>query len=455
MTRLAQRHDAVNLGQGFPDFDGPDFLHEAAVRAIRGGQEPVRPDRRRAGARPRRSCRHQERFWGLDYAPDEITVYAGATEAIFASLQALCDPGDEVVLFEPFYDSYRRRSPWPAPASAGGDACDRSPERPEPGVAFGYDPAELEAAIGPRTRAILLNTPHNPTGKVWNRERARAPRRRSAGEHDLLADLRRGLRAPGLRGRARAAGHPARHARAHGDHLLGRQDLQRHRLEDRLDLRAAGAHPGAPGGAPVHHLLQRHPVPARGRPRPRRRGRLLRRVPRRATGRAAIACAPGSRRSASGSTGRRAPTSCSPTSARSDGDDDVGLLPYAAGDGRRGGDPAHARSTSTRRRAGTWCASPSARPTRCSTRRSGACGGSRCLSRRARLRAPSIRRSGAPRRHPTRRESARESRRRCRPTSSGRTPRPTTPASSPGCAPPSRPAPTSSCCPRCSPAASR
>ncbi|MFP3939686.1 MAG: aminotransferase class I/II-fold pyridoxal phosphate-dependent enzyme [Acidobacteriota bacterium] len=165
MTRLAQRHGAVNLGQGFPDFDGPPFLMEAAIRAIRDGKNQYCP----TGGIPdlaRAIARHQERFWGLDYTPDEVTVYAGATEAIFASLQALCDPGDEVVLFEPFYDSYRA-----SVAMAGGReriVTLRDSGTTEGG--FTYDPEELEAAVGPRTKVILLNTPHNPTGKVFTRD---------------------------------------------------------------------------------------------------------------------------------------------------------------------------------------------------------------------------------------------------------------------------------------------
>ena len=160
MTRLAQAHGAVNLGQGFPDFDGPEFLHEAAVRAIRDGRNQYCP----TGGVPelaRAICRHQERFWSLSYDPSEVTVYAGATEAIFAALQALCDPGDEVILFEPFYDSYLA-----SVTMAGG--VPRVVTLRDDGGGFAYDPVELAAAAGPRTRAILVNSPHNPTGKVFS-----------------------------------------------------------------------------------------------------------------------------------------------------------------------------------------------------------------------------------------------------------------------------------------------
>lgn len=160
-TLLAQRHDAVNLGQGFPDFDGPEFLKDAAVRAIRGGRNQYcrmtgTPELNRAVAA------HQRRFYGLEYDPDaEVTVMNGATETLFATFQALCEVGDEVVFFEPFYDSYRA-----CVAMAGG--VERLVTLRAPG--FGYDARELERAITPRTRAILLNSPHNPAGKVFTRD---------------------------------------------------------------------------------------------------------------------------------------------------------------------------------------------------------------------------------------------------------------------------------------------
>ncbi|WP_428261272.1 methionine aminotransferase [Haliangium sp.] len=161
MTRLAIEHDAVNLGQGFPDFDGPDFVKEAAVRAIQEGHNQYC---RSAGlpALTQAIAEHQRRFWQLDYDPDsEITVYGGATEAIFATLQALCEVGDEVVLFEPYYDSYLA-----SVAMAG--AVPRLVKLRSPD--FAYDPAQLEAAISAKTRVVLVNSPHNPTGKVYCRE---------------------------------------------------------------------------------------------------------------------------------------------------------------------------------------------------------------------------------------------------------------------------------------------
>lgn len=160
ISRLAQLHGAVNLGQGFPDFDGPEFVKQAALDAIAAGHNQYCrtfgiPELTRAVAD------HEARFWGTPYDPEtEVTITSGATEAIFTTLQAILDPGDEVVLFEPFYDSYRA-----SVLLAGGVPKVVTLHDPD----FAFDPAALAAAIGPRTRAILVNTPHNPTGKIWSR----------------------------------------------------------------------------------------------------------------------------------------------------------------------------------------------------------------------------------------------------------------------------------------------
>jgi N-succinyldiaminopimelate aminotransferase len=160
MTQLAVRHNAVNLGQGYPDFDGPEFVKDAAIDAIRAGHNQYcRP----WGAPPLTEAiaEHRERFYGLSYdAESEVTVFAGATEAIFATLQALFEPGDEAVVFEPTYDSYR-------PALALAQAMVRSVPLVPPH--FDFDPSSLAQAVTSRTRAIILNSPHNPTGKVFQR----------------------------------------------------------------------------------------------------------------------------------------------------------------------------------------------------------------------------------------------------------------------------------------------
>jgi N-succinyldiaminopimelate aminotransferase len=164
MSALAERTGAVNLGQGFPDTDGPVEMLDAAAAALRSGYNqyppgPGRPELRAAVAN------HQRRFWGLDYDPDgEVIITAGATEAIAAAILALCEPGDEVVCFEPYYDSYA--------ASIALAQARRRPVtlRPTAAGRYVFDPDELRAAFSPRTRAVLLNSPHNPTGKVFTQE---------------------------------------------------------------------------------------------------------------------------------------------------------------------------------------------------------------------------------------------------------------------------------------------
>jgi N-succinyldiaminopimelate aminotransferase len=179
MTALAVRHDAVNLGQGFPDTDGPAGMLEAAKNALFGGANqyppgPGRPELRAAIARHRRR-------YGTEYDPDtEILVTAGATEAIAATLLALTERGDEVIVIEPYYDSYAA-----AVAMAGAER--RVVGLVEgPDGRFCLDVAALRAAVTPRTRAILVNSPHNPTGTVFTRAELEALAALCV-EHDLIA----------------------------------------------------------------------------------------------------------------------------------------------------------------------------------------------------------------------------------------------------------------------------
>ncbi|MTE19842.1 pyridoxal phosphate-dependent aminotransferase [Streptomyces sp. TRM43335] len=182
MSALAVATGSINLGQGFPDTDGPESVREAAVRALRdgrGNQYPPGP-----GIRELRAAvaGHQRRFHGLEYDPEtEVLVTAGATEAIAAALLALVEPGDEVIALEPYYDSYAA-----CVALAGGV---RVPVtlRPttDPAPAYRLDPDELRAAVTPRTRLLLLNTPHNPTGTVLGREELTAIAELAV-ERDLL-----------------------------------------------------------------------------------------------------------------------------------------------------------------------------------------------------------------------------------------------------------------------------
>ena len=161
MSALAVRHDAINLGQGFPDTEGPEDIVRAAADALldhRNQYPPLTglPELRAAVAEVNR------RFYGLSVDPaTEVVVTSGATEALAASLAALIDPGDEVVLIEPLYDTYL-----PTIRLLGG--VPRLVRLHEPD--WSLDRAELAAAFGPRTKAILLNSPMNPTGKVFTRE---------------------------------------------------------------------------------------------------------------------------------------------------------------------------------------------------------------------------------------------------------------------------------------------
>jgi N-succinyldiaminopimelate aminotransferase len=160
MSALAARTGAINLGQGFPDTDGPQEIVEAAVDALRGGQNQYPPGPGIPALRAAVAA-HQQRFYGIGLDPDgEVLITTGATEAIAAALLALCEPGDEVVTFEPYYDSY-------AACIAMAGATRRLVTLRPPDYAV--DPDALAAAFSPRTRAVLLNSPHNPTGKVFTR----------------------------------------------------------------------------------------------------------------------------------------------------------------------------------------------------------------------------------------------------------------------------------------------
>ncbi|WP_435203489.1 pyridoxal phosphate-dependent aminotransferase [Janibacter sp. GS2] len=171
MSALALEHDAVNLGQGFPDTDGPVQVLEAAREAISAGHNQYPPSVGIPGLRAA-IAEHQQRHHGILLDPsDEVLVTSGATEAIAAALLGLVEPGDEVVTFEPSYDSY-----------SAGIALAAGVKRAVP-LTFPdltVDPDRLAAAFSDRTKVVLLNTPHNPSGKVFTRE-----------ELELVADLAR------------------------------------------------------------------------------------------------------------------------------------------------------------------------------------------------------------------------------------------------------------------------
>jgi N-succinyldiaminopimelate aminotransferase len=159
MSALAARTGAINLGQGFPDTDGPPEVLEAARTAIATGVNQYPPGRGMPVLREA-IARHQKRFYGLEVDPDtEVLVTAGATEALAATLLAFLEPGDEVVTFEPYYDSYAA-----IVALAGARLVTVPLEWP----AFSPDPVALAAAFSTRTRLVLVNDPHNPTGSVFD-----------------------------------------------------------------------------------------------------------------------------------------------------------------------------------------------------------------------------------------------------------------------------------------------
>jgi aminotransferase len=160
MTRLAHQHGAVNLSQGFPDFPAPEEVKEAARRAV---SSDINQYAITWGARVLREAiaRKFESLYGLSVDPErEVTVTCGSTEAMIAALLALLDPGDEVVVFEPFYENY-------GPDSILSGAMPRFVKLRPPDWTF--DPDELARAFTPKTRAIILNSPNNPTGKVFTR----------------------------------------------------------------------------------------------------------------------------------------------------------------------------------------------------------------------------------------------------------------------------------------------
>ncbi len=181
MTALATMTQAVNLGQGFPDTDGPAAMLERATEAVRRGLNQYPPG---AGLPPLRQAisAHQRWRYDLSYDPDtEILVTVGATEAITATVLALCEVGDEVIVFEPYYDSY------PAAVALAGAVHRSVTLRPDrPGGRFTFDPDELRSAVTARTRLVLVNSPHNPTGTVFSREELQVIADVCV-EHDLVA----------------------------------------------------------------------------------------------------------------------------------------------------------------------------------------------------------------------------------------------------------------------------
>ena len=176
MSALAVATGSVNLGQGFPDRDGPDSLLEDAITAIRAGANQYPPARGIPALR-QAIVDHQKRFYDLSYDPDtQVLVTTGATEAIAAALLAFVEPGDEVIALEPYYDSYAAGI-----AFAGGRRVPVTLRAPD----YRLDLDELRAAVTPRTKVLLINSPHNPTGTVLTDDELRGISA-VAVEHDLV-----------------------------------------------------------------------------------------------------------------------------------------------------------------------------------------------------------------------------------------------------------------------------
>ena len=160
MSALAARHGAVNLGQGFPDFGWPEEILDAAASALKNGSNQYAPSRGLPQLREAVAS-HYNRHHRAALGPDNVCVTSGATEAIAASLLALVQPGDEVIVFTPAYDAYA-----PLVRRAGGTVREVALQPPQ----WRIDAEAIEAALGPKTRAIMFNNPHNPTGRLFDRE---------------------------------------------------------------------------------------------------------------------------------------------------------------------------------------------------------------------------------------------------------------------------------------------
>ena len=175
MSGLAAKHGAVNLGQGFPDFGWPDAILDAAAKALREGSNQYPPSRGLPMLREAVAA-HYGRHHDVALKADNIVVTSGATEALAASLLALVEPGDEVIIFTPAYDAYA-----PLVRRAGGVVREVALQPP----GWRIERAAIEAAVTPKTRAIVFNNPHNPTGRLFDADELEAVASVTR-DHDLI-----------------------------------------------------------------------------------------------------------------------------------------------------------------------------------------------------------------------------------------------------------------------------
>ncbi len=255
MNHLAQVHQSVNLGHGFPDFAAPEFVKVAAMEAVEGDRNQYGSARGVPSLRQAITTRMQHRYH-IDYNPDtDILVTQGATEAIFTTLMTFINPGDEVIALEPCYSCYQ-----PAIQLAGGIPKFYSLHPPH----WNLNPAALEALFTAKTKVILLNTPHNPTGKVL-----------TDAEMSLVAHLCQKYNVLAISDEVYDELVFDQHVRSHHHHFHLRQNLLRHRLENRLDDRPRPPHRSDFAGSPLQQRFRHNPRPSRRRQRPRSPPQLL------------------------------------------------------------------------------------------------------------------------------------------------------------------------------------
>ncbi len=310
MSALALRTGSLNLGQGAPDVDGPPEVIAAAVRALRSGHNQYAPG---LGAPALRQAiaRHQQRHYGLELDPDsEVVVTTGCTEGIAAALLGLVDPGDEIIVLEPYYDSYVAMI-----QMAGGVRRPVTLRAPD----FRLDPAQLRTAVTPRTRFMLVNSPHNPTGTVLADDELTAIAD-VAREHDLIVITDEVYEHLVFDGRAHVplATLPGMFERTLTLSSAGKS-YSFTGWKVGLGHRAGAVGPRRPGRQAVAHLHLRRPAPARRGPRPRRVGRLPAHPRRRPAAASLPALRRPQRHRSRRPCPRRAPTSPAPTSRRSGG----------------------------------------------------------------------------------------------------------------------------------------
>ncbi|EHI54076.1 putative aminotransferase [Aeromonas salmonicida subsp. salmonicida 01-B526] len=255
---LAARHPSINLSQGAPSFPCDPELIRVTHEAMLAGENQYAPMTGLPALREQLAAKIATSYGHHYDAGEEVTITASASEALFCAITALVHPGDEVIMFEPAFDSYR-----PMIQLQGATPVVIALKAPY--FAIPWD--EVAARITPRTRMIVLNTPHNPTGTVWQAGRGSGAPGPPGARHRHPDPLGRGVRARGVRRRSAPERDPlSGSGRTLSRRLLLRQDLPRHRLAGGLLRGAAPPDGGDPQGAPVRHVRRRHPHAVRLRP---------------------------------------------------------------------------------------------------------------------------------------------------------------------------------------------